>query len=188
MKAAETIFVRDGYEVAELGEIAALAGRSKGSIYAHFESKEDLFLALYQEKNAAFVERARAATSGTGFEDNVRGLRKYIISLLDEEDWCLLQLEFKLFAKRHPEARARLQTIQSQESFKDQEALLSSVFGPAGKGPAYLGRLSATAALGAVLPAILLDAEFSPVLSEKGMTKKIMGHLYDSLMESGQKA
>src|SRR6266702_1981816 len=38
LHAAETIFVRDGYEGAELGEVAALAGRTKGAIYAHFKS------------------------------------------------------------------------------------------------------------------------------------------------------
>ena len=37
LQAAETIFVRDGYEGAELGEIAALAGRTKGAIYAQFK-------------------------------------------------------------------------------------------------------------------------------------------------------
>jgi AcrR family transcriptional regulator len=49
-QAADTIFVRDGYEGAELGEIAALAGRTKGAIYAQFKSKEDIFLALVEEK------------------------------------------------------------------------------------------------------------------------------------------
>ena len=39
LQAAKTVFVRDGYEGAELGEIAALAGRTKGAIYAQFESK-----------------------------------------------------------------------------------------------------------------------------------------------------
>jgi AcrR family transcriptional regulator len=48
LHAAEKIFVRDGYEGAELGEIAALAGRTKGAIYAHFKSKEDIFLALVE--------------------------------------------------------------------------------------------------------------------------------------------
>src|SRR5437899_2363276 len=46
LRAAETVFVRHGYEGAELGEIAALAGRTKGAIYANFKSKEEMFLAL----------------------------------------------------------------------------------------------------------------------------------------------
>ena len=54
--AAETIFVRDGYEGAELGEIAALAGRTKGAIYAQFASKEDIFLALIEERTRIYRE------------------------------------------------------------------------------------------------------------------------------------
>ena len=38
LKSAEIVFVRDGYLGAELGEIATLAGRSKGAIYGHFNS------------------------------------------------------------------------------------------------------------------------------------------------------
>src|SRR6266851_7156551 len=49
LRAAEDIFVRDGYAGAELGEIAKLAGRTKGAIYAQFKSKEDVFLALVEE-------------------------------------------------------------------------------------------------------------------------------------------
>src|SRR5580698_5325809 len=57
LQAAKDVFVRDGYEGAELGEIAALAGRTKGAIYAQFKSKEDIFLALVEER--AHCYRAR---------------------------------------------------------------------------------------------------------------------------------
>jgi AcrR family transcriptional regulator len=43
------MFVRDGYE-GGLGEIAALAGRTKEAIYAHFKNKEEIFLALFIER------------------------------------------------------------------------------------------------------------------------------------------
>jgi AcrR family transcriptional regulator len=52
LRAAGTIFVRDGYEGAELGEIASLAGCTKGAIYCHFKSKEDLFIALFAERTS----------------------------------------------------------------------------------------------------------------------------------------
>ena len=41
LRAAEQVIIRDGYENAELGEIAKLAGRTKGAIYAQFKSKEE---------------------------------------------------------------------------------------------------------------------------------------------------
>ncbi|WP_128911377.1 helix-turn-helix domain-containing protein [Granulicella sibirica] len=49
LRAAERVFVRDGYEKAALEEIARVAGKSRGAIYSHFKDKEDLFLSLIAE-------------------------------------------------------------------------------------------------------------------------------------------
>jgi AcrR family transcriptional regulator len=73
-QAADTIFVRDGYEGAELGEIAALAGRTKGAIYAQFKSKEDIFLALVEEKIKGYrsqMEKMTSALRDGGLENRL---------------------------------------------------------------------------------------------------------------------
>ena len=57
LDAAEEIFVRDGFEGAQLDEIAATAGRSKGAVYTHFKSKEDLFLALFEHRTRSYIEK-----------------------------------------------------------------------------------------------------------------------------------
>lgn len=46
LTAAEKIFLRDGYAGANMDELAELAGVSKQTVYTHFGSKEDLFVAL----------------------------------------------------------------------------------------------------------------------------------------------
>src|SRR5271155_3186068 len=56
LDAAEEVFVRDGFEGAQLDEIAASAGRSKGAVYTHFKSKEDLFLALFEHRTRSFID------------------------------------------------------------------------------------------------------------------------------------
>src|SRR5271155_4276895 len=98
LRAAETIFVRDGYEGAELGEIASLAGRTKGAIYAHFENKEDLFIALFAERMTLYADRMRELlASSTSTEQSLQIFRKfYIGTLLEDKNWLLLLLEFKL--------------------------------------------------------------------------------------------
>ena len=48
LRSAMKIFVRDGFKAARLEEIAKDAGYTRGAFYAHFESKEDLFLALLE--------------------------------------------------------------------------------------------------------------------------------------------
>ena len=57
LDAAEEVFVRDGYEAAQLDEIAARAGRSKGAVYTHFKSKEDLFLVLFEHRTRSYIDR-----------------------------------------------------------------------------------------------------------------------------------
>src|SRR5438445_2509758 len=104
LQAAETIFVRDGYEGAELGEIAALAGRTKGAIYAQFKSKEDIFLALIEEHSAYHrAQMAEMLAKSTSVEGNLAALRQFYLNLMEDQAWALLFLEFKLYAIRHPE-------------------------------------------------------------------------------------
>ena len=54
LEAAEKLFFEKGVATSTLDEIAAAAGVTRGAIYWHFESKSDLFLALY---NAAQLPR-----------------------------------------------------------------------------------------------------------------------------------
>src|SRR5437764_9189298 len=43
---AKDVFLETGYERASMDTVAARAGTSKRSLYAHFESKDNLFLAV----------------------------------------------------------------------------------------------------------------------------------------------
>jgi AcrR family transcriptional regulator len=46
LDAAEAVFLRDGFVGANIDEVAQLSGVSKQTIYNHFGSKEELFVAL----------------------------------------------------------------------------------------------------------------------------------------------
>src|SRR5271168_4531433 len=82
LRAAETIFVRDGYEGAELGEIAALAGRTKGAIYAQFKSKEDVFLALVEDNMLRHRARMEPLlNSSTSVKGNIAVMREFYLKL-----------------------------------------------------------------------------------------------------------
>ncbi len=50
LEAARAVFVRRGYMLATLDEIAAAAGLTKGAVYARFASKADLLLALLERR------------------------------------------------------------------------------------------------------------------------------------------
>nr|WP_246628069.1 TetR/AcrR family transcriptional regulator [Paenibacillus oenotherae] len=61
-QAALALFAESGYEGVSLSEIAKEVGIKTPSIYAHFESKEQLFLSLIMDEMAAEQKRFAAMT------------------------------------------------------------------------------------------------------------------------------
>ena len=60
LEAARKVFARDGFERARLEDIAEEAGKTRGAFYAHFEDKEDVFFAIFEQD----VARSQMALSG----------------------------------------------------------------------------------------------------------------------------
>ena len=78
--AAERVFAERGFENAKLQEISALAGLSMGTIYSIFASKDELFLALLEERGQELRELARqvASSPGSAREALLRLIESYI--------------------------------------------------------------------------------------------------------------
>jgi AcrR family transcriptional regulator len=55
VEAARDVFLERGFHGASLDEISARAGYSTGAVYSNFESKDDLFLAVIDERSAGRV-------------------------------------------------------------------------------------------------------------------------------------
>jgi AcrR family transcriptional regulator len=109
LDAAEIVFTRNGFHGSSLDEVAATAGFTKGAVYSNFKSKDDLFLALLDDR-----EERQAAAFQSELESGPRpqseGLPR-IKGLISEGwsgDWGILYLEFVLYAARNPEARSKL--------------------------------------------------------------------------------
>jgi AcrR family transcriptional regulator len=112
--AAQRVIVEDGYAGAQLETIARKAGRTKGSVYAHFKSKQDLFIAMME---FIIVERRRAVAS-LSLEQRGEALRLAVravcLQAALDDDWLLIILEFKLHAYRNPQAVARIRESYNQ--------------------------------------------------------------------------
>src|SRR5690606_30135804 len=68
--AAVELFALRGYAGVTVADVAAKAGTAKGSLYRHFESKEDLFAAAVESVVEGVVcAVARAADSGGAVGD-----------------------------------------------------------------------------------------------------------------------
>lgn len=59
LESARHVFFADGFDAANLDEVARLAGVAKGTIYRYFESKAELYVAVLARNAEAFVERMR---------------------------------------------------------------------------------------------------------------------------------
>ncbi len=180
LRAAETVFTRDGYEGAELGEIAALAGRTKGAIYAQFKSKEDIFLALVESRSMyhrARMEQLLARTANV--TEKMTALREFMFMQSKDEGWALLMLEFKLFAIRHPESQARLRSFYTAVYGRDEEKRYAELLGPA---PAEISRTDAVHTLPPMIASLLVEHAFDPQQVSAEMIDRVVQKVFDALL------
>jgi AcrR family transcriptional regulator len=63
MVGAQGVFLAQGFDGASMGEIARKAGVSKGTLYVYFESKEQLFEAIFEEACQKQAEQTLALDS-----------------------------------------------------------------------------------------------------------------------------
>jgi len=181
LKAAEEVFVRDGYEGAQLSEISSLAGRTKGAVYANFKNKEDLFLALFEHRTKQYIDRFLTKLEGCSNPQQRRGaFREFYVELAHDRTWPILTLEFKLYSLRHPDSKERLRHAFEMTKPPNGEALYEQTFGPL-TGEQRAERDLSIAALGPVVSGLILESHFEPdSLSEDGI-RALLGRIFDAL-------
>lgn len=104
--AAATVFARRGFVASSLDEVADEAGLTKGAVYSNFDSKEELFQAVIDERlNQPMMHAADIIdeTGGTIEEQAMQGARMYAEVVEQERDLFLLGLEYDIYCARHPE-------------------------------------------------------------------------------------
>lgn len=63
LDAAQQVFFENGYYDASIDQIAGRAGIAKGTVYLHFQSKEDLLVALVAQQLSGFLAQVDHASS-----------------------------------------------------------------------------------------------------------------------------
>jgi AcrR family transcriptional regulator len=108
--AAESVFARSGFHGASVEEIAYEAGATSGALYSNFAGKEDLFLALFEERIATDVdEYSEIVAAGATLEEQARGAGDHWMEILRERpNYFPLLIEFWSYAIREPQLRERL--------------------------------------------------------------------------------
>jgi AcrR family transcriptional regulator len=110
LDSAEAVFARAGFHGASVEEIAREAGATTGALYSNFAGKEDLFLALFEERIATDVgDYSEIVADGATVEEQARGAADRWMAILRERpDYFPLLIEFWAYAIRKPQLRERL--------------------------------------------------------------------------------
>lgn len=116
IEAAHEVFIENGIRDASVELICQRAGFSRGAFYSNFETKEQLFLALFVEHAQGRTERLRRVIADTIYPANISdevSLRESVQRvcelcaepLVADQNWYMLLSEFRTQALRQPELR-----------------------------------------------------------------------------------
>jgi AcrR family transcriptional regulator len=108
LRAANRLFLRDGYAATSLAAIAEEAAVTKGAVYSNFESKEDLFLALLREYDSGaewYAPHDVSDMSGEGPDERAQSFGRHAAGIQPSRRQVALFLEMNAAALRSERVR-----------------------------------------------------------------------------------
>jgi AcrR family transcriptional regulator len=137
MDSAERLFSTKGFNGTSMNDIVKESGFSKGAIYGHFESKERLFLSLWERQTVLGIGQLRQMFSqcNTALDKLTKVADMTISSSCDcPREVGLMQMEFMIAASRmeslEPDMQKRYDTIHAFISEIFQEGIENGEFKP----------------------------------------------------------
>ncbi len=180
LEAAAVVFARDGFHGARLDDVAALAGFTKGAVYSNFKSKDDLFLALLDDRvDQQFAVTAEILDLGPHDRESQFPQMRGLISVFFTEDaFAALYLEFVLYARRNPAAREKL--IASARRERDLiESLITREQGNVNAAAPY-----STRALAEFSRAVFNGLSLTRLIDPEAITDSTLDDTLDMLYEA----
>jgi AcrR family transcriptional regulator len=112
LDAALEVFAEYGFASANLDQVAAAAGLTKGAIYSNFTSKDDLFFAMMKDQALNRVEAVRTVLGGTSpgthGEQTLHDIGRLLTgAFTEQQEWQLVFLDFWQRAVRDDDVRAQ---------------------------------------------------------------------------------
>jgi AcrR family transcriptional regulator len=110
LDAAARVFAREGYHAASVDDVAAEAGYTKGAFYSNFESKDDVFATLVEDRSKSWVMAVARGYAGEGpLQERLRAGSDVLTRMLEQEsDWILLSFELWSQSVRDEKMRRRI--------------------------------------------------------------------------------
>ena len=128
VEAAARVFARRGFFGTVMSEIATEAGMGKGTLYEYFNSKEELFFAVFEwlvQQSGAQAKVGVAALGGSA-SDRLKALSDSLMALwVDQTDFFSLVMEF-WSASASSQMRERFKSALS-EAYSDFRRIVSAL-------------------------------------------------------------
>ncbi|RFZ55592.1 HTH-type transcriptional regulator AcrR [Mycobacterium marinum] len=159
--AAFRVFADKGFGHVRIEDVCAAAGYTRGAFYSQFDSLEELFFTLYDQRATLISEQVGTAMASVDDPTDVPGTVDRIAStLLLDRDWLLIKTDFLMHAARHPDLAQRLATHRAQLRAAVEDWLAGSdVELPAAIGSVADAARAVVAAYDGVSIQLLLDGD-----------------------------
>lgn len=179
VKAGMRVFARDGFDAARIEDIAAEAGHTRGAFYANFKTKEDLFFALLeQEAVRRLTELREILAACPSPETRMHALREFYLQRVKDSQWVMLMLEFKLYALRHRNIRAKLAATHRHIRSSLSYAFLGDLIPLMKEGRSEDNEI-AKAMLEVTLNGLVLERAYDPKRISEQQMRHILGRVFD---------
>jgi len=118
------LFGRKGYLETSVAEITSEAGYSKGSFYRHWQSKDELFLQIIENKLKSYrAERDQHLDEIHSLDEAMNSIWDFLESIIDDADWSRIFLEFTMHVTRNEGLRDTL----NQQPYRLSNNLFASL-------------------------------------------------------------
>jgi AcrR family transcriptional regulator len=188
LEMAAEVFAERGYRAATVDEIVARAGLSKGTFYWHFDSKDQLFQELLDERidrpARALMEVTRSAPAE---ETTAPIVSRGLAELLEQEQELVLLLhEYRSAAVRDEGLRARY--LERQKALRETLAeALAARHARTGVPLGIPADALATAFI-ALAEGLSLEALIEPDSVSAGLLGDVLALVYDGLVLRSQRS
>jgi AcrR family transcriptional regulator len=184
LAAASQLLTEQGFENTQLEEVAARAGYTRGAIYAHYTSKEDLFLELLRERIERQLAELRAVLgSEPSTAKRLEKFRGWMTHQIADPLWPILTLEFQLYALRRPSARAKLQGMYELLCEPNGQEFAKLLFRERLSKSNALNARRRLALLGALLSAAVVATKFHPELLPRKALQRTLNELMVAFLQ-----
>jgi len=87
LETAKSLFAQYGYRETKIEDIAIKTGIAVGTIYCHFENKEDIFLSLLKEKGLQLIQQLKKVSNiENSFQKKLKKITKVFLKFIENNE------------------------------------------------------------------------------------------------------